>query len=198
MFFEKLISLLLVFLLNTGYTFAQTDDLELMLNTPAATASIELQVVSGGNVSFQVNSISDYTQGVIAASAPVFGVNATVNFRVTLSATSLVNAWGYSLDANNFGYRVHSIGTFKAGQNFHLLGEEENPSRIKLLGEEAEIISSFAQGNAGNSKKNKFELIFELGTAAVRAESGLPSLLEQKIHIGSYSSIVTILALSIP
>ncbi|MDX2249547.1 MAG: hypothetical protein SF052_22375 [Bacteroidia bacterium] len=189
---------LFVLTLNAVFLPAQTDDLELMFNTPSSSSSIELKIVQGGNVSFQVNSIAEYQNGVSARSLPTFEVNSTVNFRVQLSATPFVNAWGHALDANNFGYRVNSIGLHKTGRNFKMFGTGVNPSKMQLLGQEAEIITSHAQGNAGNGKKNRFELHFELGTADVRTESGLPSLLEQKIHLGSYSSAITLVAFSEP
>ncbi|MEZ4773651.1 MAG: hypothetical protein R3D00_10760 [Bacteroidia bacterium] len=195
MFFIKQTSLLLVLILNAVWLLAQADDLELMLQSPSGNSSIALNIVQGGNVRFQVNSISDYTHGVPASATPVFEVNSTVNFRVMLSATPMINAWGYSLDINNFGYRVNSIGLNKTGRNFKMFGTGENPSKIQTLGHEAEIITSHAQGNAGNGKKNKFELLFELGTEDVRQESGLPSLLEQKIHLGSYSSVINLVVL---
>ncbi|MEZ4828659.1 MAG: hypothetical protein R3C61_20595 [Bacteroidia bacterium] len=173
---------------------SQTDDLDLLFSPPPST-SISLQIVQGSNVRFQVNSIHDYSEGVTAVSSPTFEIDANVNFNVRLSSTPFINAWGYSLNPANFGYRVNSLGQHKTGRNFKMFGTGENPSKIQPLGMEAEIISTHAQGNAGNGKKNKFELLFELGTEDVRQESGLPSLLEQKIHLGSYSSVINLVVL---
>ncbi|MEL6195038.1 MAG: hypothetical protein AAFR66_23475, partial [Bacteroidota bacterium] len=123
-----------------------------------------------------------------------FVINSSVDFKVDLVATDFTNPDGGVLNANNFGYQVIDNGTNVVGTNHLLLGGTSSPSALALLGTDTEIITSNGDGNAGSSAANSFKIRFQLGTAAVRAVSGLDPLLDQNVAPSTYSSTVTLTA----
>ncbi len=186
-----------VAVLFTGSAFAQSDDIQI---SAAFSSSIDLSVTDGANISFTVASLDDYTNGLAHATnyTSTFEVNSSVNFYVDLVATDFTDPAGNVLDADNFGYNISDNGTNVVGTNHVLLGDLASPSAYALLGDDNTIIKSYGDGNAGTAAANSYKLKFELGTAAVRAVSGLPALIDQNIAPATYSSTVTLTASAMP
>lgn len=183
--------------LFAGNVFAQSSDIQI---SAAFSSSIDLTVTDGANISFTVATLDDYTNGLEDATlyTSTFEVNSSVDFKVDLVATDFADANGNVLDANNFGYTVIDNGTNVVGTNHMLLGATTSPSAYSLLGDDSEIITATGDGNAGTAAANSYKLKFELGTAAVRAVSGLPALIDQNVAPATYSSTVTLTASAMP
>lgn len=177
--------------------FAQSDDINI---SAAFSSSIDCTVTSGTDISFVVATLDDYTNGLAdpTAYSSTFEVNASVNFKVDLTSTQFTDPNGNVLDARNFGYTISDAGTHTVGSNHLLMGGTASPSAMALLGTDREIVTSTADGNAGAAAANRFTLKFELGTAAVRAVSNLPQLLDQNIAPTTYASVVTLTASAMP
>ncbi|MDX2249565.1 MAG: hypothetical protein SF052_22465 [Bacteroidia bacterium] len=176
---------------------AQSDDINI---SAAFSSSIDLTVTSGANISFVVATLDNYTNGLADPTAynSEFEVNSSVSFKVDLTSTNFTDAAGNVLDAANFGYTIADNGTNVAGTNHLLLGDVNTPSAMAVLGTNNEIVTATGSGNAGNAAANAYVLKFELGTAAARAVSGLPTMLEQNITPGTYTAVVTLTATAMP
>ena len=192
--FKSLFAMTLACLLTVSLQ-AQSDEINI---SAAFSSSIDLTVTDGANISFTVASLDDYNNGLADNSGDpytaTFVINSSVDFKVDLVATDFTNPDGGVLNANNFGYQVIDNGTNVVGTNHLLLGATTSPSTLALLGTDTEIITSSGDGNAGSSAANSFKIRFQLGTAAVRAVSGLDPLLDQNIAPSTYSSTVTLTA----
>ncbi|MEO0897775.1 MAG: hypothetical protein AAFY71_15320 [Bacteroidota bacterium] len=187
---------MLVFI--SASAFAQTSD-EIQISA-AFSSSIDLAVTEGDNIAFTVASLEDYTDGLSDPTAynSKFVVNSSVNFKVDLTATPFDDGNGNILNANNFGYTISDAGSHVVGTNHLLLGASSSPSEYALLGNNTEVVTSTGEGNAGDASQNAYQLKFELGTAAVRAKSGLPRLLDQNVAPATYASTVTLTASAMP
>ena len=193
----KLALLASVVILFVGNVSAQSGDIQI---SAAFSSSIDLTVTNGANISFTVANLTDYTDGLAHATnyTSTFEVNSSVNFYVDLVATDFTSRVGSVLNANNFGYTLSDNGTNVVGTNHALLGDLTSPSAYALLGNNSTIIKSYGNGNAGTAAANSYKIKFELGTAAVRAVSGLPALIEQNIAPATYYSTVTLTASAMP
>jgi hypothetical protein len=198
--FNKWLVLSLVSFLGMGSAVAQTTDSDDINVTAVFKTSIDLNVVSGANISFLVESLDDYTNGLSDPTAytSTFEVSASVNFKVDLSSTNFTDGSGNTLNAQNFGYTIADAGTYQVGTNHLLDGGTTSPSALALLGANNTIVEATGSGNAGPATANRFNLNFELGTAGVRALSGLPILLSQNIAPSTYTSVVTLTASAMP
>lgn len=189
---------LVLFLAPAG--FAQTDDSDDIQVSASFSSSIDLTVTAGENIAFNVVTLDDYTNGLAdpVAYNSTFEVNSSVDFQVELTATDFSDGSGNTLDADNFGYTIADAGTYASGTNHLLLGAATTPSAYALLGEDNTIVEASGDGNAGPGTANRFTLKWELGTAPLRALSGLPTLLEQNIAPATYTSTVTLTASAMP
>ncbi|MDX2249564.1 MAG: hypothetical protein SF052_22460 [Bacteroidia bacterium] len=180
-----------------AFALSQTDDINV---SAAFSSSIDLTVTSGANISFVVATLGEYTGGVSSPYNYIsdFSVNSSVSFKVDLASTNFTDAAGNTLDAGNFGFRILDNGTYAVGVNHLLLGDVNSPSAVAVLGPTTEVVTASGSGNAGPSSANAFRLQFELGTPAVRAISGLPTLLDQNIIPGTYTGVVTLTASAMP
>ncbi|MDX2285057.1 MAG: hypothetical protein NW241_12905 [Bacteroidia bacterium] len=195
------IVLFFALLLSFG-AIAQTDDTDEINISAAFSSSIDLTVTSGDNISFVVASLEQYTDGLAdpagVAYSSIFEVNASVDFKVDLSSTDFTDGAGNTLNAGNFGYTLEDAGTYQVGTNHLLLGGSATPSSMAVLGAPQTVVEAAGSGNAGPATANRFKINFELGTAAARAVSGLPTLLSQNIAPTTYTSVVTLTASAMP
>ena len=193
----KVVFVLTVFSLFLRAGVAQTDEINI---SASFSSSIDLTVTDGANISFVVASLDDYTNGLADPTAynSTFEVNSSVDFKVDLTSTDFADAGGNILDAGNFGYVISDAGTNVAGTNHLLLGASASPSAMAVLGTNNEIITATGDGNAGSAAANTYVVKFELGTAAARAVSGLPQLLDQNVAPSTYTSVVTLTASGMP
>ncbi|RMG56944.1 MAG: hypothetical protein D6722_25620 [Bacteroidetes bacterium] len=161
--------------------------------------SISLTMIRS-QVVFQVNSFEAYNEGLGDPFNHVieFTVASDVDFDVRFGVADFQNEYGDVIDPRNFGYRVESLGMHRTGSNFKFMGTGQNPSRLVLMDETREIISSHGQGNAGSNMDNHFKITVQLGTKEVRDLSNLPPLVKQRIADGHYGGRVMITVLPEP
>ena len=190
--------LILVLTISGFILSAQVSD-EIQISA-SFSSSIDLTVTSGSQISFSVASLQEYTDGLADATAynSEFEVNSSVDFKVDLTSTPFDDGNGNILNAANFGYTLSDNGTNTVGTNHKLVGGTVSPSAYAVLGTNTEIVSATGDGNAGSAAANAYTIKFELGTANVRAVSGLSNLLDQNIAPATYSSTVTLTASAMP
>lgn len=188
--FFKTSILALLTVISTQVSFAQDNTGTIQL-TAVFSNSILLNVTEGASITFVVDELSKYQNGVVATDTSTFNVSATADYQVSMAATSFVSGED-SLDANNFGVKIFNAGTHTVGQNANVI----LPTGTQLLGTEQTIVNSGALGNRGGTSANTFKLLFELGTQDVQdaQTNKLGTLLSQGIVPGSYVGTVTLTA----
>ncbi|MEM6766969.1 MAG: hypothetical protein AAF824_04725 [Bacteroidota bacterium] len=165
---------------------------------------LEIQVLSGGNQHFLINTIHGYKYGVMnpipgTEQQARFEVSSSVNYIVYLEAPWAMNTLGgHLIDMRNLGYKITSVGTHQVGTNLVLANATLNPSTAQVLGGDHILISPGIKGNAGSVESNRFILDFDIGTPEIRVLSGMPPLIEQFVVPGTYSATVLLLASSAP
>jgi len=145
---------------------------------------LRLQVISGGNIEFAVNSIDLYTTGVTNtdATSTTFAVSSTVNFIVNLySEGNLVGTdLAGTIPVENIGYLTTITGT-------GLPANYTIPATVKAL---TSTITPIVTGNgpaaAGKAAQNTFKIQWELATPAVILDGGAGTLLSQNIAPDRY------------
>lgn len=179
---------------------AQTDETDDIQLSAAFEASIDLRVTEGSSISFVVATTSEYTGGLASPYQyfSEFTVTSSTAFQVVLSAADLADGAGRTLDIRNLGCRLTDYGTHTAGVQHLLMGAAASPSALALLGPSLTLITATGPGNAGTAAQNRFRIQFELATPELRALSGLPTLLEQRITPGVYRTVILLTASPMP
>ncbi len=124
---------------------------------------LRLNIVSGGNIEYVVNTIGQYSGGIApqAMYETHFTVASSVNFDVTLQADEAtfigVDDATHLISLENLGYTVATT----AGAGSTLLG-----ALTTLTAAQQNIITP-STGNAGNILQNVFSLQWELATGNV-------------------------------
>ncbi len=166
--------------------------------------TMRLNVVSGGNVEFVVNTISQYENGISnpnqGSTDPIHDTRFTVassrdfdvfmfaedaNFIGTdVSSAGTVN----TLDLGNVGYRLHEDGTHDDATHFDLIPESGDPVATLTNATTTQVVSHIdaGPGSAGGTDDNDFTINWELATADVVALNGLGTLLSQSIAQDRY------------
>jgi len=128
---------------------------------------LRLQVVSGGNVEFVVNTIAQYTAGIPSspATTTTFTVASSVNYEVNLYAESDLtgNDIGLTIPAANIGYLTTLTGT-GAPANYVIAGAVK-PLLIgkgAVGGVTAIIKNAVGFSIAGNTAANTFTIAWSL------------------------------------
>jgi len=148
---------------------------------------LRLNITSGGNIEYVVNTIDQYTNGIVPQTRyeTHFTVASSVDFDVSLIADAAnftgVDDATHTIPLDNLGYTILGDGVPATGST--LLAGVQQLSNVS-----ANIILSDnvapASGNAGDITQNAFVLQWELGTVAVAAAGG--SLLNQSITSDRY------------
>ena len=160
---------------------------------------LRLNVTSGGNIEFVVNTLDDYTNGIpnIARYTTTFTVASSIDFDVLLYAedATLMGVSGGTMILSNLGYVIESTGTGTPGiaatDTWALCALGANPTAVQALTDATtipEIVSSQTNHGAGPTSQNTFEIQWELGT--MNAPMELTSLLSQSIPADRYSTNV--------
>jgi len=147
---------------------------------------LRLQVISGGNIEFAVNTIAQYTGGVpwTAGTMTTFTVSSTTNFAVNLYAegANLIGTdLGGSLPVTNIGHTVEYAGI---GGVVADLGLAAPVVKTLASGKGATSVIITPTGGVGvriggDGLKNKFTIKWELATPAVVTAGGPGTLLSQ-------------------
>lgn len=140
---------------------------------------LRLNVTSGGNIEFIVNTLDQYTNGIPNSTryTTTFTVASSLDFDVEMYAEdgtfigSDDATTANTMALNNLGYAVESTGggTVGATDNYQICGAVANPSTVRAITNGAfEIVSSVpapgGAGGAGDINQNRFEVQWELGT----------------------------------
>lgn len=133
---------------------------------------LRLQVISGGNIEFAVNTISQYSAGVpnTAGTTTTFTVSSTVNFAVNLyaeGANMIGTDLGGNLDVKNIGYLMAKTGTGTDGSNWTLNDDVNTTVLASAKGATSVIVDGIDATAAGNAAQNTFQIKWALATPAV-------------------------------
>ncbi len=163
--------------------------------------TMRLNVVSGGNVEFVVNTISQYESGI---PNPTLGGNDRIHdTRFTVASSRDFDVLMFAEDAcfvgtdvatagsintialANVGYRLHTNGLHVHNTEIDLISEATE-TVVPLTNNTATIVVSNVASSAGGTNDNDFTINWELATPALIAQTGLPNLLEQSIAQDRY------------
>jgi len=128
---------------------------------------LRLNITSGGNLEYVVNTIDQYTNGIAqnARYDTHFTVASSVDFDVTLGADAAtfigVDDAANTIPLDNLGYLVISDGTGADGVNWDL------PAAVLPLTNATPFIvqSNYAGLGAGDINQNAFTIQWRLGTS---------------------------------
>ena len=187
-------TLLLPVLMN-----AQTDEINI---SAAFTTSLSLRITGNANVEWVVATIDDYKEGFWPAERKVpFEVSASVNYSVEVSMNDLSDGAGNTLDIENVGFRIEGNGTDmhdRLGTSHVWTKGTGNLSGVYVASTTPQtLLTPGPDGNAGGYDQNQFKLRIGLASENIRNQSGLPSLLDQNITPGTYTSVVTLTAIPV-
>jgi hypothetical protein len=161
---------------------------------------LRLNVTTGGNIEFNVNTLQQYTSGIAnsVGTTTTFTVASSLDFDVVLFAETAtlvgsdLTAGAPTMALNNIGYRVATAGTGVAGTNYDLCGAGVSPSALQALTNTSfPIIESIPTFGAGDINKNKFEVRWQMGTPGAPMNAG--SLLSQNLSADRYATNVFIM-----
>ncbi len=192
----KRITLILIGSLLLGnLSYGQAVDDRTVIPVAVTLSSIlRLNVVSGGNIEFNFNTLADYQNGIDNSSSydTRFTVASSVDWDVfmyseeaSLVSTDDVAAAGMDLD--NVGYHVLSNGTFDIAD---LTVSSDDPTAPAAL-TSAEVVIVGYNGtvtNAGDIQQNDFTIHWECGTMIGGMNSN--SILSQQLAADRYSTNV--------
>lgn len=194
----KKITFIFAFMVASTIMFAQpVSDNAIIPMSVSLNSILRLNVVSGGNIEFVVNTISQYTAGVSnsAKYTTTFTVASSVDFRVGLRAedatfigTDLV---GNTMPLDNIGYLINEDGTGADPANWDLEPFDGAEAVEPLDDTEVFIVTSTGGAGAGDIAKNKFLIKWELATAAlILVNTTAETLLAQSLAADRYSTNV--------
>lgn len=165
--------------------------------------TMRLNVVSGGNVEFVVNTIEQYQNGILNPNVggndrihdTRFTVASSRDFDVLMFAedaclvgTDVSSSTGGTLNTlnlNNIGYRLHANGNHVHGTEIDLISNQDE-SVLSLTNTTTTQIVSNVASSAGGTNDNDFTINWELATATLIAVTGQGTLLEQSIPQDRY------------
>ena len=201
---KKITLILLGFFLYTGSVNAQAIDDRAVIPVAVNLNSIlRLNVVSGGSIEFNFNTLDDYTNGINSGGTnpgyqTKFNVASSVDWNVymyaedaTLSGTDEVGS-ANNMDIDNIGFHVDYDGTGVAAEYFYAADDPGNP--VALTNDETEILVGFLtpNSNAGDISQNAFVINWRCGTN----EGGgmnTSNILEQSLAADRYATNVFLL-----
>lgn len=171
-------------------------------------ASIDLRV-EDATVTWAVATIEDYVKGFWPVQRPIpFSVSSSTNWRLDVVNTPMVNGEGVELNIQNLAYRLEPADNMvrdKHGINYNWpIGDggrvgTRNLSGIYVAGFTPKtILIPGPAGNAGSYAQNAFKIRIGFASPNIRGVTGLPTLLDQNIAPGTYTTILTLTAYSEP
>ena len=184
---------------------AQTDEINI---SAAFTNFIDLRVTGGASVEFNFTTITHYQQGIVNDNASSFEIASSTDFEVFASFTPFVSPDGDEVDQKNLTYLlvvptarqseegnrwnfgtpqvdIRPKGTYKSW--YHSGAYHADETEIKLL-------EPGSSGNAGSYEDNQFGIIWRLGYNPHTSKLGMPTMLDQNIAPGTYTTTLTLTA----
>lgn len=141
---------------------------------------LRLQVVSGGNIEFAVNTIAQYTNGIAntTGTTTTFNVSSTVIFDVNLyaeGANMTGTDLGGTLDVKNIGFQMGYGGNLAAAPRAAAYTINSLTAKTVLAsakGASSLIVDGLNSTCAGNAAQNTFTIAWELATNDVLTAVG--------------------------
>ncbi len=193
--------------LLTANSFAQpVHDVAVIPVAVTINTTMRLNVVSGGNVEFVVNTIEQYQNGITNPNVggavdrihdTRFTVASSRDFDVLMFAedaclvgTDVSSSTGGTLNTlnlNNIGYRLHMEPSANHVHNTEIdLISNFDESIVSLSNSTATQIVSNVASSAGGTNDNDFVINWELATATLITLTSQGTLLEQSIPQDRY------------
>lgn len=149
---------------------------------------LRLNITSGGNLEYVVNTIDQYTNGIAqnARYDTHFTVASSVDFDVTLGADAAtfigVDNATHTIPLDNLGYEVISEGTGADPTNWHL----PTAAAVSALTQAPTtvVLGDVAGAGAGDILQNAFVIQWRLGT--IEGGMNASTLLSQSITSDRY------------
>lgn len=198
---------LLIFLLIISFYCiqAQTDDIQI---SASFSTSIDLRIDGDANVNWDIDTREEYENGFWPVERRTgFSVSSSVNFRVDIASTRMLDGTGNELPLWNLGYRIEPANSaVQAEYNNRYVwgpkdgaGESARLSGIYIASEsEKTVIMPGPAGNAGGYDNNAYKIRTGISANNIRAITGQPRLIEQNITPGTYVTILTLTAYAEP
>lgn len=156
------------------------------------TGILRLNVVSGGNIDFVVNTLSQYSSGIANSVRydTKFTVSSSTDFDVAMVAedATFIGADdpAHTMPLDNVSYVIESTGSGVAGTNYTVPGATP-ATAAALTNSSVNIVQGAAGQSAGNSAKNAFVIHWSLNNPTV---SSAGTLLAQNLAPDRYSTNV--------
>jgi hypothetical protein len=190
---KKLFILLAAFVLMINVASSQgVDDRAVIPVAVTLNSILRLNVVSGGNIEFNFNTLQDYTLGIANTPAynTAFTVASSVDWEVNMYSEdpTLIGTddgtGGNTLTLDNIGYRVTKAGT-GADTDYNI---PSLSATVALSATETPIVGLGTTSNAGDVLKNSFIINWRCGTQ----EAGMngTSILGQSVAADRYATNV--------
>ncbi len=163
---------------------------------------LRLNVVSGGNIEFAVNTLDQYTDGIENSTRydTKFTVASSIDFDVVLYAedATLMGSDATGTNANsmplwNIGYEVEETGGGVIGTNWNIQGGTGQILTV-VTNSSVDIVTSLANAGAGDVAENAFTVHWELCTSSVVAliATSYNTLLYQSLSADRYATNIFI------
>lgn len=153
------------------------------------TGILRLNVTSGGNIEFQVNTLAQYTNGIANATRydTHFTVASSTDFDVAME-TEDANLIGtddatHVMNLNNILYEIDTEGTGAVTTNYTI---GSNGSATALVNASTNVIEGVGNESAGDIAKNAFVIHWALNNPT----GGSGTLLSQNLASDRYSTNV--------
>jgi len=192
---KRLILPLLGLFMYANASYAQIDDRAVIPVAVTLNSILRLNVVSGGNIEFNFNTLADYQNGIIntANYNTVFNVASSIDYQVkmfaedaTLIGTDNVGTPN-TLALNNIGYHVTTTSTttlnIPANNPAAPVGLNANINTV-LVGKQG------ANSNAGGIDNNSFTIHWQCGTTPGAGTMASTSILAQQAAADRYATNV--------
>jgi hypothetical protein len=189
----KKILILIAFAVISANTFCQAiSDNAVIPVSITLNPILRLNIVSGGNIEFVINTIDQYTNGIANSDRydTKFTVASSRDFNVTLQSEDATfigtDDATHTLALNNLGYLISEDGSGAEGTNWNFNASGTDDPAIVTNGAVA-IITSISNNGAGDVTQNSFTINWELGTSN-GANMNANSLLQQSIAPDRYTT----------
>ena len=198
---KKLLIGIVALLLSGSVLFAQpVSDNAVIPVSVTLNSILRLNIVSGGNIEFAVNTLLQYTDGIENSTGydTKFTVATSVDYNVLMYAEAATMVGGdlsggsNTLPVGNVCYVMENTGTAVNGTDLNVIGDGDDDGLSDLVQDldnvaSTQVVLDIGGTSAGDIEKNAFTIHWELGTALCRVESGLLSLLAQGKPSDRYS-----------
>lgn len=191
---KKIILILIASLLFGNFSYGQAVDDRTVIPVAVTLSSIlRLNVVSGGNIEFNFNTLADYQNGIDNTPSydTRFTVASSVDWDVIMyseeaALVSTDDETGTGMALDNIGYHVSSNGTLDLTTQ---ITESIDPlAPAALTATEIVIIGYDATTNAGDINQNDFNIHWECGTQI--GDMNTASILSQQLAADRYATNV--------